>query len=133
MSEKQTGDATVNSDSNTDNQGDGNTHDTSASKMIPKSRFDEVVNQRNEAQAVLKSLAEAALNEVPEEYRELVPDKLSPQDQIIWIRKAKASGIFGGKTEKNGPDSKRPGGKAPADFEGLSPQAMMSQGYESTK
>ena len=133
MTTENPGNAPDTSAPNTNESTPGNAAETSAPKMIPKNRFDEVVNQRNEAQAVLKTLADAAMAEVPEEFRDLVPEKLAPQDQILWIQRASKKGLFGNKEEKPGLDTKRPGGKPASNFEGLSPQAMMSQGYQSTK
>ena len=60
--------------------------------------------------------------------REIIPE-LPPAQQINWIRKAQKVDLFGLK-QIDGPDSRRPGGKPPADFEGMSPQAIMATGYK---
>lgn len=133
MTTENTGTAPDISEQNTNDENTGAAPVTSAPRMIPKPRFDEVVNQRNEAQAVLKTLADAALSEVPEEFRDLVPDKLAPQDQILWIQRASKKGLFGSKEEKTGLDTKRPGGKPVSSIEGLSAQGLMAHGYTSTK
>lgn len=100
--------------------------------MIPKSRFDQVVTQRKAAETALEELATELAEEIPEDMRDIVPD-LPPSQRIKWIRSAIKKGIFAGNQVPNGPDSKRPGGKPPIDFDGMSPQAIMAQGYATTK
>ena len=98
-----------------------------AGDRIPKSRLDAEIEKRKIADATLKEVADSYLESIPEEMRELVPD-LSPAGKIKWIQQANAKGLFDAKA-KEPIDSKKPEAKAPKDFEGLSPQAIMAQGY----
>jgi hypothetical protein len=106
----------------------GNAPDQKGEHMIPKSRFDQVVNQRKVAEAALEEIAVELAEEVPEDMRDVIPD-LPPAQKIKWLRAAIKKGVFGGNQQANGPDSKRPGGKPPVNFDGMSPQAIMAQGY----
>ena len=98
--------------------------------MIPKTRFDQVVNQRKEAESALEELASELAEEIPEEFRDVIPE-LAPAARIKWMRSAMKKGLFGGSAPE-GLDVKRPGGKPPINFDGMSPTAIMAQGY-STK
>ncbi len=105
-------------------------NNTTPEKTVPYARFQQVNEQKKAAEETLKALAEEAFEEVPENMRELIPD-LSPALQIKWIRMAMKKGLFGGNTQKNGPDAERPGGKPPQNYEGMHPYAVMAQGYKS--
>ena len=101
--------------------------------MIPKSRFDQVVQQRKDAESALEEIANELVEEVPEDMRDIIPPELSPAAKIKWLRAAIKKGVFGDQATQDGPDSKRPSGKKPTDFEGMSPQAIMATGYKTTK
>jgi hypothetical protein len=100
-------------------------------KMIPKTRFDEVNQQKKEALEALQSVADELIKDLPEDLRDLVPD-LSPAQKISWIRNAQKKGIFG-KPSTEGLDTKRPGGKVPQDLTGLNSHALIKMGYKTTK
>lgn len=88
----------------------GNAPDHKSENMIPKSRFDEVNQKRKDAEESLQSVVAEMKDDIPEEYRDLVPS-LPATEQIKWIRTAQKSGLFSPKGPSNSPDSKRPGGK----------------------
>jgi len=114
-----------------DTDGIANSGDTGEKKpehMIPKSRLDEVLKQKKSAEDALKTVAEELIQDVPEEFRDLVPDA-SPGEKVRWIRNAIKKGLFG-KPSDNGPDTKRPGGKPPVDLEGMNPSEMIKLGYK---
>jgi len=111
------------------NQATGGEPDTkrNTEHMIPKSRFDQVVNQRKEAESALETLANELMGEIPEGLRDLVPD-LPAAARIKWMRTAMKKGLFGGNAPE-GLDVKRPGGKPPTNFDGMTPAQIMAQGY----
>lgn len=96
---------------------------------IPKSRLDQEISKRKDAEKTLNGIADELLEDIPEDMRDIVPD-LPPAQKIKWIRDANKKGFFNAKTDESGPDSKRPGGKAPNDFKDMSPQAIMATGYK---
>jgi len=122
-------------DSNPQNQDDkgisGNAPDK-GEQMIPKSRFDAVNTQRKAAEETLAGLVQELVEDIPEQFRALVPN-IAPAEQIKWIRSAQKTGLFTAKPEPNGPDSKRPGGKPPVDFTGMSPTELISHGLKTAK
>jgi hypothetical protein len=97
--------------------------------MIPKSRFDQVLQQKKDALAELETVAASLAEDVPEEFRDLIPN-LSPAGQIGWLRNAQKKGLFD-QRHVDGLDSERPkGGKPPLDTSNMSPMEMMSHGYK---
>jgi hypothetical protein len=106
---------------------DGNAPDKG--DWIPKARFNEVNEKRKSAEQVLTGIASELMEDIPEDFRDIVPD-LPPEKKISWIRNAIKKGLFGTKQEGSGPDSKRPGGKSPIDFKDMKPQTIMAMGYK---
>jgi len=96
--------------------------------MIPKERFDQVNQQKKEALEALQSIVDELIEDIPEEFKDLVPD-LSPAVKIMWIRNAQKKGIFG-KTSPDGLDTKRSGNTAPRNLEGLSTHDLRKLGYK---
>lgn len=95
---------------------------------IPKARLDQEIEKRKASDASLKEVAESFVETVPEDMRDMIPD-LPPAKKIKWIQSANAKGLFSN-PGKAPVDTKKPGDKAPQNFDGLSPQAIMAQGYK---
>jgi hypothetical protein len=118
----------------TPNQGqqgaNGNGPDNTG-KTVPYERFQKVNDAKKAAEDTLAGIVSELLEDIPEDMRDIVPE-LPPADKIKWIRAAHKKGVFGGRNqEPNGPDSKRPGGKPPADFTNMTPAQIMATGYKS--
>ena len=96
--------------------------------MIPKSRLDQEITKRKESEKELQTIADSLKEDVPEDFKELVPD-LPPGKLIPWLRSANSKGLFDPKS-KDSLDTKRPGDTKPTDLEGLSPQQKRAQGYK---
>ena len=96
--------------------------------MIPKSRLDQEINKRKESEKELQTIADSLKEDVPEDYKDLVPD-LPPGKLIPWLRSANSKGLFDPKS-KSPLDTRRPGDKKPTDLDGLSPQQKMATGYK---
>lgn len=96
--------------------------------MIPKTRFDQVVLQKNELNETLTGLVNELKNDIPEEYQDLIPDT-KPADQIKWIRNAMKKGLFN-KTETKSPDSKTPGSAKELDFSYMNTTEKIKHGYK---
>lgn len=107
---------------------DGHDKNVDQKNMIPKSRLDQEIDKRKVAEGELQTVADNLKEDIPEEFKDLIPD-LPPAKLIIWIRSANAKGLFDPKA-KESPDKKRPEDQKPKDLSGLSPQAMMAQGYK---
>jgi chromosome segregation ATPase len=46
------------------------------------------------AEEALNKLLEAELKQIPEQYRDLIPEGLTPAEKLSWIAKAKEKGLF---------------------------------------
>lgn len=113
---------------NPDNGGTNGNGPDKTEKTVPYERFQAVNAAKKQAEETLAGLVTEMLDDIPEQFRSLVPD-LPPAAKITWIRNANKSGIFTAKPEPSGPDSKRPGGKPAADFTTLSATQRMANGY----
>ena len=123
MSEENTGTAAETSEPNDQNQNQATDH------MIPKARFDAVNAKKNEAVATLESIANELAEDVPEEFRALIPAALPAADRIKWMRDASKSGLFNPPASQSSPDSKRPASKKAEDFSTMTPFDMRKAGY----
>lgn len=94
---------------------------------IPKSRFDEVNEKRKAAEAELQAVADSLKEDVPEDYRELIPE-LPPGQLIKWLRGAQAKGLFNQKPAES-LDTKRPDQKKTVDISTMTPLQMREAGY----
>lgn len=103
-------------------------HDKNVNPGIPKSRLDAEIQKRKESELTLTEIAQGFVEEVPEDMRDIIPD-LPAAQKIKWIQNATRKGLFNKQTQE-GIDTKRPGSKPPVNFDGLSPQAIMAQGYK---
>jgi len=112
------------------NQGNVNADDTGV-RTVPYSRFQQVNEAKKTAEGTLMELVDELKEDIPEDFRDLVPSGLNPADQVRWIRNAIKKGLFNQNRVESGPDARRAGGKPPTDFDGMSPQAIMAQGYKS--
>ena len=97
-------------------------HDKNDNK-IPLTRLNQEIEKRKSIEQELATIAESFKNDVPEAMQDLVPD-LPPGKLIAWLQSAKK--LF---DPKQPIDSKKTGDKKPVDFDGMSPTAIMSQGY----
>jgi hypothetical protein len=98
---------------------------------VPYSRFKEVVDQRQAAEETLKTVVDELVADLPEEFRPLVPN-LPPAAKAAWIRQARGAGLFTKPSAPAAPelDTKRPGGKPPADLSKMNPTQLLSVGYK---
>ena len=108
MSDQNNGNASDNGAQNNEQPQDQRQPDNGGN-MIPKHRFDEVNQKRKDAEESLQSVVAEMVEDIPEQFRELVPN-LAPTEQIKWIRNSQKSGLFSSKAPAKSPDSKRPGG-----------------------
>ena len=122
MSDENNGAAADTGDSNNENNQNQDSH------MIPKSRFDAINAKKNEAIATLESIANELAEDVPEEFKALIPS-LPAADKIKWLRQATKSGLFSQK-KPDSPDSKRPVKKQAENFSTMNPHELRKAGYK---
>lgn len=59
-----------------------------------KSKYEETQESLKGHEQTLEKIAQAKVEQIPEEFRELVPEGTT-QERLEWISKAEASGLFG--------------------------------------
>ena len=96
--------------------------------LIPKSRLDQEIDKRKEAEKGLQTIVDKMVEDVPEEKRGIIPD-LAPSAKIAWLREASKQGIFEDRKAES-IDSKRPGDTKPTDFKDMNPTQIMATGYK---
>lgn len=95
---------------------------------IPKSRLDQEITKRKDAEKELSEIAENLKADVPEDFQDLVPD-LPPGKLISWLRNASAKGLFDPKS-KESIDQKRPGDKPPENLNNINPVELIKMGLK---
>lgn len=111
----------------------GNASDNSdqhQEKTVPYARFTQVNDQKKAAEATLQTIVDDLIDDVPEDFRDLIPEQLSPADKISWIRKATKANLFKQQASSSGPDSQRPRSKPDIDLTNMSPQQLIKAGYK---
>ena len=100
--------------------------------MIPKSRFDQVNQQKKAAEQELEQVANMLVEDIPADYKDIIPD-LPPADKIKWIKNATKKGIFSNKPAES-PDNVTPGtGKTQVDTSNMNSFDLLSQGFKNNK
>jgi hypothetical protein len=103
--------------------------DKDKGNMVPKSRLDQEIDKRKEAEKGLQAICDQMIEDIPEDKRGIIPD-LAPSAKISWLRQANKQGVFDDKQVNPPVDTKRPGDKKPTDFDNMTPQAIMATGYK---
>lgn len=90
-------------------------------------------NERIEAlEGLLKSMLDAELELIDEEYHELVPKDKPIEQQLEWLTKAKQKGLFvktSFEFEIGQPSNPRQNGKGHKVYEGMNPIQLLKMGY----
>lgn len=97
---------------------------------IPKTRLDQEIAKRKEAERMIQEIAKDYADAVPEQFRDCIPD-LPPTAKISWIKQAIDKNLFGGNSKhESGPDSKRPTSKPAVDLSKASTMGLLEAGYK---
>ena len=97
--------------------------------MIPKSRFDQVNEQKKQYEQDLNEVADMLLKDVPEDYQDLFSD-LPAKQKVAKIKSAQAKGLFS-KQPVSSPEPERPGPSTnDLDFSKMSIEERMNYGYK---
>lgn len=98
-----------------------------------KASYDSVEARKAELETVVNSLVETKLKNVPDEFKDLVPDNLSAEAKLDWLNKAEEKGLFTPKKNNTpiGGGANPP--KQAVDFSKLSPTALLQHAYGSKR
>lgn len=78
-----------------------------APRSVPYARFQEVNQGKKAAEAALAEVVESMVQDLPENFRALVPN-IAPAEKVKWIAQAKAAGVFTAAAPMSSPDPARP-------------------------
>lgn len=83
-------------------------------------------------EVVINGLLEARLKGIPEEFRDLVPANLTPEQKLEWLTAADKKGLFGAVTQKKDTpvgQPTNPAGGAVTDINTLTPGQLLRMAY----
>lgn len=90
----------------------------------------------NEYEGLLQNLITTKMEQIPEQYKDLVPDNMDLKQKLSWLEKAEAKGLFN-KEEKHGPAieiGKPMNVETPKpDIEKMSASSLLSMAYNTFK
>jgi hypothetical protein len=100
--------------------------------MIPKSRFDEVVQQRKAALAAIGDVVNELTEQIPEYQRDLIPN-LPIAEKLKWLQASLKKGLFGSKQIDDALDTKRPNKQKQEDLSNMNPIELIEHGLKISK
>ena len=102
----------------------------SKDKSVPISRLNEEIEKRKGLETELKGVADRLIEDIPEDFKALVPDL--PSGKLIpWLKDATAKGLFTSKDVNNDSvDTKIASDKKVLDSKDLSPIDRIATGYK---
>ncbi|MGM0904257.1 MAG: hypothetical protein ACQEXB_24535 [Bacillota bacterium] len=96
-----------------------------------KSKFESVDTRAKELEGVINGLLETKLEAIPQDYHDLIPGNLTPEQKLDWINKAETKGLFGKREQKPVGETTNPSHAQAFDLNSLSPVQLMKAGYGS--
>lgn len=96
-----------------------------------KSKYENVESRAKELENVINSLLESKLESIPEDFRDLIPDNLTPEAKLEWVTKAEQKGLFSKKGQKPIGEASNPAQAQAIDLNSLSPIQLMKAAYGS--
>ena len=96
-----------------------------------KSKFEQIEARAKQLESVIQSLLETKLSAIDEQYHDLIPDNLSPEEKLAWINKAEQKGLFAKKEKTPIGEGTNPSQAQTIDLNSLSPIQLLKAGYGS--
>ncbi|SFH23123.1 ribonucleoside-triphosphate reductase [Desulfotomaculum arcticum] len=95
-----------------------------------KETYSKATERVVQLEGVINSLLEARLENVPEEFKDLLPQHMNPEQKLEWLANAEKKGLFK-TTKKDTPLGERtnPQGSQNADLNKLSPMELLRAAY----
>jgi ribonucleoside-triphosphate reductase len=97
-----------------------------------KAQHKEAKTRVEQLEAVINGLLEARLENVPEEFRDLVPGNLAPEQKLEWLGAAEKKGLFGVASQKKETpvgSQTNPAGGATTDLNTMTPGQLFRMAY----
>lgn len=81
-------------------------------------------------EGIINGLLESKLENIDEEYHDLIPEGMTPEQKLAWVTNAEKKGIFGNKQAQTPlGEQTNPKGNQEVDVNSLNPLQMMMSGY----
>jgi hypothetical protein len=96
-----------------------------------KTQYESVETRAKELEGVINGLLETKLSTIPEDYHDLIPGNLTPEQKLDWINKAETKGLFGKREQKPIGEASNPSHAQSFDLNTLSPVQLLKAGYGS--
>jgi archaellum component FlaC len=96
-----------------------------------KEQYEQVEARAKQLESVIQSLLETKLSAIDEQYHDLIPDNLTPEEKLAWIDKAEQKGLFGKKAQTPIGEGTNPSQAQAIDLNSLSPIQLLRAGYGS--
>lgn len=97
-----------------------------------KSDFESAKSRTEALEGVMTSMLNTKMESISEEFHDLIPDNLSPEQKLDWISKAEAKGLFKDKSQDPVGGATNPSGGKP-DFDNMSTTQLLKFGYGNKK
>lgn len=94
-----------------------------------KGNYEKSTTRVEQLEGIITSMLNTKLESIPEEFRDLIPENLSPEQKLDWITKADSKGLFKDKSQDPLGGATNPSGK-PQDLEKLNVHQLMQGGYK---
>jgi DNA repair exonuclease SbcCD ATPase subunit len=96
-----------------------------------KSKYEQIEARAKQLESVIQSLLETKLSAIDEQYHDLIPDNLTPEEKLAWIDKAEQKGLFKKKGQTPIGEGTNPSQAQTIDLNSLSPIQLLKAGYGS--
>jgi DNA repair exonuclease SbcCD ATPase subunit len=96
-----------------------------------KSQYEQIEARAKQLESVIQSLLETKLSAIDEQYHDLIPDNLTPEEKLAWIDKAEQKGLFKKKGQTPIGEGTNPSQAQAIDLNSLSPIQLLKAGYGS--
>lgn len=93
-----------------------------------KGNYEKSTTRVEQLEGIITSMLNTKLESIPEEFRDLIPENLSPEQKLDWITKADSKGLFKDKSQDPLGGATNPSGKT-QDLEKLNAHQLMQNGY----
>ncbi len=94
-----------------------------------KKDFNSTKERAEHLEGIMTSMLNTKMETIPEEFHDLIPENLSPEQKLDWISKADAKGLFKDKSQEPLGGQTNPGAQK-ADLDNMPVNLMFQSGYK---
>lgn len=97
-----------------------------------KTDFESTKTRVEQLEGIMTSMLNTKLESIPEEFHDLIPENLSPEQKLDWISKAETKGLFKDQSQEPVGGQTNPS-QQEANLESMNPFQLLKAGYGSQK